>query len=46
VELPKECLGAAMQIIGGTSPDTKTQNVADVKVRLLPFSVSVVALKD
>ena len=46
VELPKECLGATIQTIGGTSPDTMTQNVADVKVRLLPFSVSVVALKD
>ncbi len=46
VELPKECLGAAIQTVGGTSPDTLMQNVADVKVRLLPFSVSVVALKD
>ena len=46
VELPKECLGAAIQTIGGTSPDKVMQNVADVKVRLLPFSVSVVALKD
>ncbi|MFZ0295020.1 MAG: glycosyl hydrolase family 39 [Candidatus Sulfotelmatobacter sp.] len=46
VELPKECLDARIQTIGGTSPETVTQNVADVKVRLLPFSVSVVALKD
>jgi hypothetical protein len=46
VELPKECLGATIQTIGGTSPDTKMQNVADVKVRSLPFSVSVIALKD
>jgi hypothetical protein len=46
VELPKECLGAEMQTIGGVSPDTMTQNLADVKVRLLPFSVNVVALKN
>jgi hypothetical protein len=46
VELPKECLGAAIQTIGGASPDTVKQNVGDVKVRLLPLSVSVVALKD
>ncbi|MGB8985870.1 MAG: glycosyl hydrolase family 39, partial [Candidatus Sulfotelmatobacter sp.] len=46
VELPKECLGAKIQTIGGTSPETVLQNVADVKVRLLPFSVSVVTLKD
>jgi hypothetical protein len=46
VELPKECLGAAIQTIGGTSAEAIMQNVADVKVRLLPFSVSVVTLKD
>jgi hypothetical protein len=46
VELPKECVGAAMQSIGGTSPDAIVQSIADVKIRLLPFSVSVVALKD
>jgi len=46
VELPKECLGAAIQTIGGTSPDTMMLNLADVKVRLVPFSVSVVALRD
>jgi hypothetical protein len=46
VELPKECLGATIQTIGGASPDTVKLNVGDVKVRLLPFSVSVVALKD
>jgi hypothetical protein len=46
VELPKECLGAAIQAIGGASPGTQTQNVGDVKVRLLPFSVSVIALKN
>jgi hypothetical protein len=46
VELPKECLGATIQTIGGASPDTVTQNAGDAKIRLLPFSVSVVALKD
>lgn len=46
VELPKECFGATIQTIGGTSPDTMQQNVGDAKVRLLPLSVSVVALKD
>ena len=46
VKLPKECLGATIQAIGGVSPDTVAQNVGDVKVRLMPFSVSVVALKD
>ncbi len=46
VELPKECFGATIQTIGGTSPDTVKQNVGDAKVRLLPFSVSVIVLKD
>jgi hypothetical protein len=46
VELPKECLGATIQTIGGTSPDTVKQNIGDAKVRLLPLSVSVVALQD
>ncbi|MGA2391294.1 MAG: glycosyl hydrolase family 39 [Candidatus Sulfotelmatobacter sp.] len=46
VELPKECLGATIQTIGGVSPDTVSQNVADVKVQLMPLSVSVVTLKD
>ncbi|MFZ0758396.1 MAG: glycosyl hydrolase family 39 [Candidatus Sulfotelmatobacter sp.] len=46
VELPKEFLGATLQAIGGASPDVVTQNVEDVKVRLLPFSVSVFAMKD
>jgi len=46
VELPKECLGATIQTIGGVSPNTVTQNVGDAKVRLMPFSVSVVLLKD
>jgi len=46
VELPKECLGATIQSIGGTSSDTVQQNVDQGKVRLLPFAVSVVSLKD
>jgi len=46
VELPKECLGAAMQSIAGTSPETVEQRVTDTRLRLQPFSVSVVALKD
>jgi hypothetical protein len=46
VELPKECLGAQIQTIGGVSPDTVRQDVGDAKVRLMPFSVSVIALKD
>lgn len=46
VELPAECLGATIETIGGVSPDAVKQNVDTSKVRLLPFAVSVVALKD
>ncbi|MFY9743927.1 MAG: hypothetical protein WAK21_18135, partial [Candidatus Sulfotelmatobacter sp.] len=46
VELPKECLGAAMQSIGGTSPDIVKQKVREAKVPLLPLSVSVIALSE
>jgi hypothetical protein len=46
VELPKECAGASMQTIGGASPDTVNQTVVDTKVRLMPYSVSIVTLKD
>jgi len=46
VQLPKECLGAAIQTIGGGSPDTVKQDVGEGKVILPPFAVSVVALKD
>ena len=46
VELPKECVGATLQTIGGESPDPVKQDVPDTKVRLRPFSVSVVNLKD
>jgi hypothetical protein len=46
VELPKECAGANMQSVGGASADLVNQDVSDLKVRLLPYSVSVVTLKD
>lgn len=46
VELPKECLGATLQTVGGASPDLVNQEVRDSKLRLLPFSVSVVTLKN
>lgn len=46
IKLPKECLGAAIQAIGGVSPDIVTQQVGDAGVRLMPFSVSIIALKD
>jgi hypothetical protein len=46
VELPKECVGATMQTIGGAAADVVQQSVGDGKVRLAPFAVSVVALKD
>jgi len=46
VELPKECVGATVETIGGTSPDVVKQSVGDAKIRLLPFAVSVVTLKD
>jgi hypothetical protein len=45
VELPKECAGATWQTIGGASPDLVNQDVGDTKLRLLPFSVSIVTLK-
>ena len=46
VELPKECAGATLQTIGGESPNLVKRDVGDLTVRLLPFSVSVVTLKD
>jgi hypothetical protein len=46
VEVPKECLGASLEMIGGTSADPVKQNVGDTKVRLLPFAVAVLTLKD
>jgi len=45
VELPKECAGATLQTIGGSSPVVVNQDVGDTKLRLLPFSVSIVTLK-
>jgi len=47
VELPKECAGAAAQTIGGASIDVVKSDIAeDGRLRLPPFGVSVVALKD
>ena len=46
VELPKECVGATMQTIGGTSPDTVKLYVGDTRIRLMPFAVSVVTVKE
>jgi len=46
VELPKEFSGASVQTIGGTSPDVMKGEVADSKLRLLPFAVSVMTSKD
>jgi hypothetical protein len=46
VELPKECAGATMETIGGTSPDPVKQFVGHTTIRLMPFAVSVVTLKD
>lgn len=46
VIVPQECIAATVQTIGGTSPDTVTQNIAETKLRLEPFSVSVIALRD
>ncbi len=46
VELPKECAGAKVDSIAGTSPDPVHQDMGDTRLRLQPFSVSVVTLKD
>jgi hypothetical protein len=46
VELPKECVGASMQSVGGSSPDLVSREVTETKVRLQPYSVSIVTLKD
>jgi len=46
VKLPKEGLGATIQAIGGVSPETVTQKVGDAIVHLIPFSVSIIALRD
>jgi len=46
VELPKECAGATVQMIGGASPDAVKQDVGDSRLRLSPFAVAVVTLKN
>ena len=46
VELPKECVGGTLQMIGGASPDPVKQVVGDARIRLLPFAVAVVTLKE
>jgi hypothetical protein len=46
VDLPRACLGGTVQAVGGASPDLVKQDVADTKLRLAPFSVSIVTLKD
>ena len=44
--LPKECVGATMQSIGGSSPDVLNREVGAAELRLPPLSVSVLTLKD
>lgn len=46
VELPKECAGATVQTIGGASAELVKQDAVDGKLRLIPFAVTVVTLKD
>jgi len=46
LELPKECLGGSMLTIASPSPALQTQDVSDVRIRLQPFAVSIVTLKD
>ncbi len=46
VTLPKECVGATMQWIGGSSPELMSHDVGTVELRLPPLSVSVLTLKD
>jgi hypothetical protein len=46
VELPKEFVGASVQTIGGSSPDVIKQDAENSKLRLVPFAVSVLTLKD
>jgi hypothetical protein len=46
VDLPRECVGGTVQSVGGASADLVTQNVADTRLRLSPFSVSIVSLKE
>jgi hypothetical protein len=46
VELPKEFAGGMVESIGGASADVVKQNADDLKLKLLPFAVSVVTAKD
>jgi hypothetical protein len=46
VDLPRECVGGTVQFVGGASPDLVKHDVADARLRLAPFSVSFVTLKD
>jgi hypothetical protein len=39
-------VGATLETIGGTLPDPAKQYVGDTRIRLLPFAVSVVTLKE
>jgi hypothetical protein len=45
VELPKECVGASVETIGGASPEIVKQELANSELQLMPFAVSVVTLK-
>jgi len=46
VELPKECLGAAVEMIGNGSAEVTHHSANDPTLRLAPLSISVVTLKD
>jgi hypothetical protein len=46
VELPKEFAGAAIETVGGASAEVVKQSAEDLKLKLLPFAVSVVTTKD
>lgn len=46
VELPKEFAGAAVETVGGASAEVVKQNAEDLKLKLLPFAVSVVTAKE
>jgi hypothetical protein len=45
VELPKECIGASVQMIGGESSEVRKLDVENSRLKLLPFAVTVVTLK-
>ena len=46
VELPKDCLGAAVEMIGNGSAELAHQSANDATLHLPPLSVSVVTLKN